>query len=276
MNTVQSNDLSNDPSNSRQLQTDYRMSTVDLVPPKKGVFLGIQALRIKRLEKKLVEKYSLQSSISNKDLLYKPCPRFEGVDVSEEHDSTLDSFKKIIQVKERCFGTASPDFVDSLIYTARFCYQRARDYTLLANKSGIKFADECLEKAILLVNLGEIPVSKLLSYSNPSIIEQEIGSSFLELFEEKLPAFAISFEKAHAAQFHHGTARCLLEYDRLISDLNFNPASNDSVSLESSSFQSSKLSPKETSLLSLQAIFCLLYRSPSPRDATLSRMPSSA
>ena len=32
----------------------------------------------------------------------------------------------------------------------------------------------------------------------------------------------------------------------------------------------------ETNLASLESNFCLLYTSPSPRDATLSRMPSSA
>ena len=37
-----------------------------------------------------------------------------------------------------------------------------------------------------------------------------------------------------------------------------------------------KLNPAERKACSDKALFCLLYTSPSPRDATLSRMPSSA
>ena len=62
--------------------------------------------------------------------------------------------------------------------------------------------------------------------------------------------------------------------DALQAQLNFDPATASSMA------QSGDIPPASAHLLSLlakdQQSSCLLYTSPSPRDATLSRMPSSA
>ena len=64
----------------------------------------------------------------------------------------------------------------------------------------------------------------------------------------------------------------VVNYDLVSKTDKFSEASHETVSavlVEAGRMCEEKLSP-------LQRIGCLLYTSPSPRDATLSRMPSSA
>ena len=72
--------------------------------------------------------------------------------------------------------------------------------------------------------------------------------------------------------FVHGSPGALNAYEDYFSDVDFLKYA-DMISVDRPGFGYSDFGKSESSLM-IQA--CLLYTSPSPRDATLSRMPSSA
>ena len=159
------------------------------------------------------------------------------------------------------------NFVDKLMNTY---ISESRVYKEEMSDETITYLEEQLGKAKQKLTIAE---SKLANYkTNNQLVNtrQETESLFREVAQLSRQNMDFDLQKSILDQL----------YQRLISGKSVNDYAPNFKALNNPVFQKSytqlQALESERQDLAIQYTSCLLYTSPSPRDATLSRMPSSA